>query len=278
MDRDAPEQMAGVWTVRRFENGAWATGADEVAEETPVTIRLDGMEFATIVCSPTDLDDLIYGFLASEGVIVWPDDVARLDWDAGRGMADVALKRKITLAEADFGKRVIGSCCGKSRQFYLRADAKTAKTSVSRIRMTAAECLEAMEELQRSSDAFGRTGGVHNAALYDPNRRRTLAARADIGRHNALDKLYGHCMRGGLTGRDKAIIFSGRLSSEVLLKTAKIGAAVLVAKSAPTALALRLAHDLGITAVGFARGDRLNVYTHAERLGAVAPEQNEEQP
>ncbi|EXX85025.1 sugar ABC transporter substrate-binding protein [Paenibacillus darwinianus] len=260
------DKMSDEWTVRRYENGVWTTGADEIAEETPVTIRLDGMEFATIVCSPTDLDDLIYGFLASEGVIVWPDDVARLDWDEGRGIADVALKRKITLAEADFGKRVIGSCCGKSRQFYLRADAKTAKTSLSKLRMTAAECLEAMAELQRASDIFDRTGGVHNAALYDPQQRRTLAVRADIGRHNALDKLYGHGLRHGLTGRDKAIIFSGRLSSEVLLKTAKIGAAVLVAKSAPTALALRLAHDLGITAVGFARGDRLNVYTHVERL------------
>lgn len=260
-DRQATAD-APVW---RYEQGAWVKETDEVAEEVPLTIRLDGEEFATIVCSPSDSDDLVYGFLASEGIIVHPDDVADVNWDDARGIADVALRRRMTTAERDFGKRVIGSCCGKSRQFYLRADARTAKTSLSRVRMAPEECLGAMAALEQISDDHARTGGVHNAALYVPGQGM-LAARADIGRHNALDKLHGHCLRSGIAGRDKAVIFSGRISSEVLLKTAKIGAAILVAKSAPTKLALGLAHDLGITAVGFARQGRMNVYTHPERL------------
>ena len=391
------ESITAAWPIMQYADGVWTAADDEVAEEKPLTIRLDGREFATIVCSPSDREDLLYGFLASEGVILTAGDVASVDWDEGTGMADVALARKMTLAEADFGKRIIGSCCGKSRQFYLRVDAKTAKTSVSRVTVTPEECIAAMDELQRSSGVFARTGGVHNAALYVPGtgRRRDeegaetagtagrdadvpelactarrghaegaelactagrghadglesactagqdadgpelactagrgheegaelagtagrgheegaesagtagrgheegaepsgtagrghadgpagmsgtapsvqggllAAVRSDIGRHNALDKLYGHCIRNGIPGRDKAIVFSGRLSSEVVIKTAKIGAALLIAKSAPTALALRLAHDLGITAVGFVRGGRLNVYTHAQRI------------
>jgi FdhD protein len=121
-----------------------------------------------------------------------------------------------------------------------------------------------MRLLHDSSDDFQATGGVHNAALCEPDR--LLAVRADIGRHNALDKLFGHSLRSGISPHGKIIAFSGRLSSEVVLKTAKIGAAVLLSKSAPTDLALDLAHDLGITAVGFIRGDRMNVYTHPERI------------
>jgi len=251
--------------VWRYGADGWSAGEDAVAEEMPLTIRLDGEEFATIVCSPLDTEDLVYGFLAGEGIIATPDDVERIDWDDSAGFANVALRRRLAGAEADFGRRVIGSCCGRSRQFFFRSDVRTARTSLSRMRMRPEDCLAAMAELQRLSAAFARTGGVHNAALWAPGQG-LVAMRTDIGRHNALDKLFGHCLRNGILTRDTAVIFSGRISSEVLLKTAKIGSAILIAKSAPTGLALRLAHDLGITTAGFVRGDRMNVYTHPERL------------
>jgi FdhD protein len=264
---DRPVDTA--FPVWRYREDGWSAGEDAVAEETPLTIRLDGEEFATIVCSPQDTEDLVYGFLAGEGIITAPDDVARIDWDGAAGFADVRLRRRLAGAEADFGRRVIGSCCGRSRQFYFKSDVRTARTSMSQVRMRPGECFAAMAELQRRSAEFARTGGVHNAALWAPGRG-LVAMRTDIGRHNALDKLLGHCLLSGVPTRDTAVIFSGRISSEVLLKTAKIGAAILVAKSAPTGLALRLAHDLGITAAGFVRGGRMNVYTHPERLGVNA--------
>ncbi|REK53722.1 MAG: formate dehydrogenase accessory sulfurtransferase FdhD [Thermobacillus sp.] len=262
--------------VWRYSADGWSAGEDAVAEEIPLTVRLDGEEFVTVVCSPQDTEDLVFGFLAGEGIIASPEDIERIDWDEAAGFADVRLRRRLDGAEADFGRRVIGSCCGRSRQFYFRSDVRTARTSISRVRMRPEECLAAMAELQRRSAEFARTGGVHNAALWSPGRG-LIAMRTDIGRHNALDKLLGYCLRRGIPTRDAAIIFSGRISSEVLLKTAKIGAAILIAKSAPTGLALRLAHDLGITAAGFVRGGRMNVYTHPERLGAAEPSQ-ERQP
>ncbi len=121
-----------------------------------------------------------------------------------------------------------------------------------------------MEELQQQSEQFMRTGGVHNAALAEPDG--LLAVRTDIGRHNALDKIYGHMLRSRISVKNKLIVFSGRLSSEVLLKISKIGAGIVLSKSAPTDLALRLADDLQITVIGFARGSKMNVYTHPNRI------------
>ncbi len=105
---------------------------------------------------------------------------------------------------------------------------------------------------------------MHTAALAGPEGLE--AVRIDIGRHNTLDKLYGHALRHGWSLSERVVAFSGRISSEVLLKVAKMGAPVLLSKSAPTDLALRLAEELGVTTVGFLRGASMNVYTYPERL------------
>lgn len=252
------------WPTFKFDGAGWAEQEDEIAAEFPLTVRLDGEEFATMVCTPCDLTDLVFGFLASEGVILTPDDILKLSIDEDRGITDVELKRKHTVGAEFYGKRFIGSCCGKSRQFYFRNDVRTAKTVTSRIRVSAWQCANLMRQMQESSEEFRQTGGVHNAALCGPEN--VFAARTDIGRHNALDKVYGHCLRQRIATGDKILAFSGRMSSEVVLKAAKIGAGILLSKSAPTDLALQLADDLGITAVGFIRGGRMNVYTHTERI------------
>lgn len=121
-----------------------------------------------------------------------------------------------------------------------------------------------MDELEKSASVFQETGGVHNAALC--TQTGIVLARMDIGRHNALDKIYGHCLKNNISVRDKVIAFSGRISSEILLKVAKIGCEIILSKSAPTELALELAEELGITTVGFIRGGSFNLYTHPERI------------
>ncbi|MBD2872436.1 formate dehydrogenase accessory sulfurtransferase FdhD [Paenibacillus arenilitoris] len=237
---------------------------DTIATELPLTLKVGGEEFATIVCSPSDLRELVIGFLASEGVIRSPGQIASLDIHEDTGFAYVELKGSLTANRSDYSKRFIGSCCGKSRQFYFHNDMLTARTVMTRTRMPAASCIRLMRQLQEGSDDFRSTGGVHNAAIGSEGG--LLAARTDIGRHNALDKLFGYCLLNNLRVSDKAIAFSGRLSSEVVLKAAKIGCGILLSKSAPTDLALRLAEDLGITCVGFIRGGEMNVYTHHERI------------
>ncbi|KIL39110.1 formate dehydrogenase [Gordoniibacillus kamchatkensis] len=260
----AGRKLSTTWNAVRYEDGGWKEREEEVASEYPLTVRLDGEEFATIVCTPADLDEMVIGFLASEGVILTADDVTGLSIDDERGMADVELKRKHTASAEFYGKRFIGSCCGKGRQFYLQNDVRTARTSTSRLRVSAERCLELMRRLQAESAAYRHTGGVHNAALCSPEG--IVVTRSDIGRHNALDKIYGYCLLHRIPTRDGIVAFSGRLSSEVVLKTAKIGAAVLLSNAAPTDLGLKLAAELGLTVAGFARDAQMNVYTHRERI------------
>ncbi|TVY08580.1 formate dehydrogenase accessory sulfurtransferase FdhD [Paenibacillus cremeus] len=268
-----PEQkVTAVRRILKYEGGRLHEQEDEVVTERPLTIRVDGEEFATLVCTPTELEELTIGFLASEGMIRTAADIRSLALHIEQGIAEVTLVNPQTRGKDWYNKRFLGSCCGKSRQFYFHNDAQTAKTiPVRPNQLTPEQCLGLMRELQRSSDDFRRTGGVHNAALCTADR--LLAVRTDIGRHNALDKLYGHILHERIPLKGKMLAFSGRMSSEIILKAAKIGVGILLSKSAPTELGLQLAEELGITVVGFIRGDAFNVYTHAERIAHRSPEQ-----
>ncbi|PYI54652.1 formate dehydrogenase accessory sulfurtransferase FdhD [Paenibacillus flagellatus] len=257
----------GRWLARKYDGDIWTEAIDPVAEEYPLTVIVNDAEFATIVCSPDHLEEMTVGFLASEGAIRGTADIASLAIDENRGIAYVGLVRRDALDPAAFAKRRIGSCCGKSRQsFYFHADARTARPigADPSFAVTPGRCYELMRALHDASAEHRLTGGVHGAALFG---EAGIEARfSDIGRHNALDKLYGHSLMRGLSASGKIVAFSGRLSSEVVLKAVKIGAPVLLSKSAPTVLGLQLADELGLTAVGFLRGGAMNVYTHPDRI------------
>ncbi|GAA0429759.1 MAG: formate dehydrogenase accessory sulfurtransferase FdhD [Bacillota bacterium] len=252
------------WEMIRFDNTGDSNETSLVAVEMPITIHINGSEFATMVCSPSNLKELLIGFLASEGIIRSYSAIKDLAIDIDTGYAYIEIDHLPTTFHQDHSKRFIGSCCGKSRQFYFKNDVKTAKTILSKHMISAKQCFYLMHELQQSSSQFRKTGGVHNAALATTNE--LMVVRTDIGRHNALDKLFGHILVNNVPVHDKIIVFSGRISSEVLLKLSKMGIGILISKSAPTNLALQLAEDLKITVIGFVRGYQMNVYTHPERI------------
>ncbi len=235
-----------------------------MATEYPLTVMVNGEEFVTLVCSPDSLEELVIGFLASEGVIRFKKEIKRFTIDESLGFAYVDLVSSNQLRLQDYTKRVIGSCCGKGRHFYFQQDVKTAKTALHYVTIKPENCLALMRDMQKNSKLFQHTGGVHNAALCTPDKM--IATRSDIGRHNALDKLYGFCLLHQVPVRDKLIVFSGRISSEVLLKAAKIGVSAVISKSAPTELAIQMAEELNIMMIGFARNQSFNVYTHHERI------------
>lgn len=251
-------------TALRYNGGSFSEQEDVIAVEYPLTVKLNGEEFATMVCTPDRLEDLVIGFLASEGIIRAAEEVESLSVDVSKGFAYAELKNKRPVHKDTVSKRFIGSCCGKSRQFYFYNDMKTAKTVTSRLQISPEQCFGLMASLQSDSTEFQSTGGLHNAALCTPDG--IVHFTTDIGRHNALDKIYGHMLLNRIPAHDKLIAFSGRISSEVLLKIAKIGCGILLSKSAPTDLALNLADDLGITAIGFIRNKQMNVYTHPHRI------------
>lgn len=252
--------------ITHYSNGHFIKNDDLIAVEHAVTIRINNEEFMTIVCSPEYIEDMVIGFLASEGVIPRFSDIQGISISEDSSKIDIQATKKYSFYEKMLGKRYITSCCGMSRQGFVFAhDALTAKkmNDIS-ITLTPEDCFSLMKQMNDTADIFRKTGGVHNAALC--SSEGVIVSRMDVGRHNALDKIYGHCLRNNIPVHDKIIVFSGRISSEILLKVAKIGCEIVLSKSAPTELALELAEDLGITTVGFIRGESFNLYTHPERI------------
>jgi len=236
---------------------------DVVAREFPLTIILNNQELVTLLCSPKDLSYLAIGFLFSEGLIESKDDIKKIIVDDERGVVRVETEEGKTLADEIF-KRFITSGCGRGASFYSVADVQGQAKVESQTKISIGQVLALANDFQRRSEVYRTTHGVHSAALCDSDS--ILVFSEDIGRHNAIDKVFGECLLKDIPTADRLIITSGRMSSEILFKVAKRGVPLLVSKAAPTNMGVRLARELGITLIGFARGKRMNVYANEWRV------------
>ena len=236
---------------------------DIVAREFPLTIILNDRELVTLLCTPKDLKYLAVGFLASEGLLTSRDDIKRLLLDETRGVARVETTVDKTAADELF-KRFISSGCGRGASFYSAADVQGQARIESSLKVSIRDILALVAEFQHHSEVYRATGGVHSAALCDT--KNLIIFSEDIGRHNAIDKIFGQCLLEDIPTHDRIVITSGRISSEILLKVARRNVPIIVSKSAPTDLGVKLANDLGITLLGFVRGKRMNAYTHDWRI------------
>ena len=237
---------------------------DIVVREFPVTIILNNEELVTMLCSPKNLDYLTVGFLFSEGLLESRDEIKNVLVDENRGIVRIN-----TIEEKDFDndfmfKRMITSGCGRGASFYHAADAENREQIQSGTKISTGEVLTLMREFQQKSEIFRETGGVHSAALCDI--KNILVFMEDIGRHNAIDKIFGKCMMEDIPTEGRIVVTSGRVSSEILLKVSRRNIPIIVSKSAPTNLGVRLAGELGMTLLGFARGKRVNAYTNDWRI------------
>ena len=239
---------------------------DVVTKELPLTVILNNQELVTLLCSPTDLKYLAVGFLFSEGLLKSKDKIKKIIVDDRRGVVRVETEGDKGITNELVSKRLITSGCGKGASFYSAADVQGQARIQSQLRISAHEVFDLVNEFQHRSQAYRATGGVHSAALC--NTKGILVFSEDIGRHNAIDKVFGECLLTDIPMDDCMIITSGRISSEILLKVAKRKIPIIISISAPTNLGVRLADDLGITLIGFVRGKRMNVYTNGWRVVA----------
>jgi FdhD protein len=247
-----------IWQVT--EEGRDNT-VDVVVKEFPLTITLNNQELVTLLCSPQNLDYLAIGFLASEGLIKGKEAIKKIIVDDQRGVVQVETEKDKGFVSLPPSKRVITSGGGRGAPFYpARGQAKVE----SDIEISTHEVFALMDEFVQRSEVFRATGGVHSAALC--NTKSLLVFSEDIGRHNAIDKVFGECMLKEIPTAGRLIITSGRVSSEILLKVAKRNVPLLISKSAPTDLGVKLANDLDVTLIGFARGKKMNVYANEWRL------------
>ena len=251
--------------VMRVGGNGVSVAQDIVVKERPITIFLNDKELATLVCSPVYLRELAVGFLCSEGILQKREDLKDISVNETDGLIWVETLIP-SPAEQVFLKRYITTCCGRGRaSFYFLNDARNLSPVKSELSITAGQAFALSEQLEKDALLFHSTGGTHGAALCT-KKAEVLWTFEDIGRHNAVDKVFGRCFLKKIPTEDKLMVFSGRISSEILIKVARMGIPILIARGAPTDLALEMAKELGVTAVGFARRDKLNIYTHSQRI------------
>ncbi len=237
---------------------------DLIVRELPLTVMVNDNELVTLLCSPGELNYLACGFLLSEGIIRGRDDVKSINAGKNNNYINIELQKGVEVNRDIPGKRIISSGCGGGGGFYSLQDIENCKPLDSDIRINKDDVLSLMRELDKKSVLFRDTGGVHSAALAASGGIEVFSE--DIGRHNAVDKIFGKCLLNSISTEDRIILTSGRISSEILIKVVKRGVSVIVSRSAPTDMAVKLAKKLKVTLVGFARGKRMNVYTHPKRI------------
>ncbi|NPV92394.1 MAG: formate dehydrogenase accessory sulfurtransferase FdhD [Firmicutes bacterium] len=264
MERDELIERISQRPVWRCSRGEWQHLDDLVVTEFAATIYLNGNELVTLLCSPEYLEDLAVGFLSGEGLLAGADDLESVKADYQLGQVWVTSRGTSVLAEKTFLKRYLTTGCGKGTTFYSLDDSLRAAPLESSLRIAQEKISESTRAFQDRSELFHQTGGVHSAALGDDGGIRLF--REDLGRHNALDKLIGCCVREGIDPGGFFLMVSGRISSEILMKSVKAGLQIVISRSAPTSLAVDLAERLGVTLIGFARGGRFNVYCHRDRV------------
>jgi FdhD protein len=237
---------------------------DVVTREQALTIILNNQELVTLLCSPANLKYLAVGFLFSEGILESKDEIKRMIVDDRRGVVRIETEGDKESASELLFKRIITSGCGKGASFYRAANIQGRLKVESRISISALEVFALVREFQHRSQIYRATGGVHSAALCDA--RNILVFSEDIGRHNAIDRVFGECVLTETSADEHIIVTSGRISSEILLKIARRNIPILISKSAPTDTGVRLANALGVTLIGFVRGKRMNVYANDWRI------------
>ncbi|MES4903392.1 MULTISPECIES: formate dehydrogenase accessory sulfurtransferase FdhD [unclassified Streptomyces] len=268
--------------VVRIRDGVAGARPDTLVAEEPLEIRLGGKPLAITMRTPGDDFALAAGFLVSEGVLGAAEELAAIVYCAGAtedgsntyNVVDVRLAPGVPVPDITLERNVYttSSCglCGKASLDAVRTTARWPIADTPRVQVSP-ELLAALpERLRAAQRVFDRTGGLHAAGLFSAEGE-LLDLRADVGRHNAVDKLIGHALRAGALPLSRSVLLvSGRASFELAQKAVMAGIPVLAAVSAPSALAVDLAAETGLTLVGFLRGDSMNVYAGEQRLVSMS--------
>ncbi len=250
--------------ITRLSFGQKNVEKDWIIKEIPFTILVNGQEIVTLLCSPHKLEYLAVGFLLSEGLIKNNILIKAVRLGKDGYYANVKVEEDLKVPQELFRKRLITSACGRGPSFYNSQDIIDCRPVNSDVQINYGQIINLMKAFQAKSSLFKKTGGVHSAALCKQNEIEVFAE--DIGRHNAIDKIFGECFLKNISTRNKIILTSGRISSEIVIKVAKRKTPVIISRAAPTDLAVRLAEKMKLSIIGFARGKRMNIYTHNFRV------------
>ncbi len=254
--------------VQRWKNGQLSRTTDFVTEEFPVALVYHGVPHVVMLATPADLEDYAVGFTVSEGLVGNPAEIQSIEVERGAESIEVRigiagerfselLRRRRNLT----GRSGCGLCGAETVEEAIRPPVQVAKGPT----VTSADLHAALIQLESLQPINSRTGSIHAAAWVVPGKGIQFV-REDVGRHNELDKVIGALVRSGSDVTAGYAVITSRASFEMVQKAAAAGITFMVAVSAPTALAIRMAEQTGLTLVGFARHDQHVVYANSQRL------------
>jgi FdhD protein len=250
----------------RYEFRKWKPFDTQTIVETPVSLTVNGKVWLTFMCTPVNLEAMSAGFLYNEGIIESMDEVEDVRVCEHGDNVDVWLNHSV---EQPQSWRRTSGCTGG-----VTAVDALARLDVSfdgdQPQIPEEAVGHIVEMLVQAQQLYRETGGVHTSALCDGEKIIFIAD--DIGRHNTLDKIAGLCLVNNIWPHTRILITTGRISSEMLQKAARIQAPILISRTSPSSLSIEMADRYGITLIGYARRDRFNVYSNSQRIQTHAEE------
>lgn len=247
--------------------------------EEPLEIRINDQPVAVLMRTPGAEKELSVGFCLSEGLIADLADIALVhhcgqtlptlmensaaDLEEPRNMVRITLASPAASHDSCLDVvRLVRSGCGRTDAEELASQLTPLDND---LRVQRKIFLKLTSTIKREQEAYREAGGIHAAGIFT-SHGALVTIREDIGRHNAVDKALGHCLMQGMTLKDKILVSTGRASYEMVTKAVRLGLPVAASISSPTSLAVELAEHLNCTLIGYLRGQRMRVYTHAWRL------------
>lgn len=249
----------------QYRNGGSSLVEDgRVISEASVGLTVNGTFWLSWMCTPLELEDLAVGFLFNEGIIQSIQEIEILRPCDNGDNVDVWLNHPV---EKPLYWRKTSGCTGGMTSEAAQQHTQPIPNGEV---YPAEKLLGWMDQLFDSQTLYRQTRGVHCSMLTDGEA--IIAIAEDIGRHNTLDKIAGKLLRHSLQPTRRILLTTGRISSEMLQKAARIGAAILISRTSPTSLSIQLAEQYGITLIGYARRNQFNLYTHPQRVGLAFSE------
>ena len=242
----------------QYSPGQWRTIQAEVIVEAPVSLTVNGDLWLTFMCTPVQLEAMAVGFLFNEGLIDSVEEIADVRLCATGDNVDVWTY--LPLEKPQQWQRTSG-CTGGMTSVLKHPRSKRIPNGGA---LPAQRIGELIAQLFESQELYKSSGGVHTSALSDG--KRIVITAEDIGRHNTLDKLAGHILMEKIHLPRKIILSTGRISSEMLQKSSRMGVSIVISRTSPSSLSIELAEILGITLIGYARRNQFNVYAHPGRI------------
>ncbi len=267
MGKDRDEED-GRPPVLRYDGNRLAPVEHRPVREYPLLLTVNGTELATLIASPHDLHYLVAGFLRMQGLVESADDLLTLSVCREFGAASVRIRGEVPRKLVP----TLTSGCGAGISFHLPVrKTRPGAEQDGDAAFPPAAVFSLMNELARLSASYRSHGGIHSAAVGDG--RSVLLSAEDLGRHNTLDRIAGEALLNKIDLSGTMLVTSGRVSSEMVGKAFALGIALIASRTSPTDAAVRIASELGITLIGYARGGRFNVYAHPWRIAIPSEEE-----